>query len=51
MDSVGKYSVQNWGIYRLESGLQTPPPGGCFLIVYVYDTIDGLIHYVIYITV
>lgn len=28
MDSVGKYSVQNWDIYRLESGVTTPRRGG-----------------------
>ncbi len=28
MDSVGKYSVQNWDIYRLESGATTPRRGG-----------------------
>ena len=27
IDSVGKYSVQNWEIYRLEDGLQTPGEG------------------------
>lgn len=45
MDSVGKYSVQNWDIYRLESGATTPPEGGGRLGYWMVKhilTIDGV---------